>query len=495
MAWNDIIDGESGAQVRSKINDLGNSNETKITEAPEDGKQYSRKDSGWEETSDDRATWMLSTYAFTAPIIAYQTISVDINSSGSISPIVIGGTLPFTSYQVVAGSLPSEFALDAVTGVIDYTTGATTSAGSFSVSATNPAGTSDLYEVQYSIQAAQGVEEATNSLNKYPALRVSTFYSTDDQPLIKADFFGTVVGSGAITENAAYPVYVGSNGDGTFNYLINRSDSTYWYFFKDCATDPHNLIDGLLSDINTSRPYDLVAPNSQDVTVAGVNYPSDATDVHYITAFNYMNVASDASLNGFMADGNDWSFGFRLQEDIPLDGLGRVLFSRRGRNWLGFYLGHNSTYTNLLYGNGASTSYTGESSFPASGFTAGQYVRCTYDEPAGKFDLYVDGTLYFSYNSLDIYFDDAASTDSLELDFGYAVGSNGYQTNYTYYHALWQGTIDRMWIANGTVISTDDNGTSFPVGTTHSWLLDEVSGSTFAANTGGVAITAETVTV
>ncbi|CAM0015794.1 hypothetical protein VPHD239_0108 [Vibrio phage D239] len=432
----------------------------------------------------DTLAWLLSTDTFSRPIIAYQALTMDINSSGTISPLVIGGTLPFTEFEVSGGSLPSEVSLDTVTGVLSYTTTAALSTGSFDIVAKNPVGTSDAYTVNYSISAPQGVSEFTNSLNIYPAVRITTSNSLDEQPLVKSSFFGTVNGSGVISTDSTFPIYTASNGDGTYNYFINRDDSTYWYFYRNSVTDPSTLAGALVTDLTTSLSYDLVSPNTNDVIVDGVKYPSDQTDVHWISAFNHFNVEADASLNGFMSRDNDWSFGFRLQDDVPLDGLGRILFSRRGRNWLGFYLGHNGTYTNMIYGNGSSRNYSGDVSFPSGGFTTGQFVRVTYDFSANTASIYVDGTKYFESTFFGPYFDYASSSDPLELDFGWGEGSNGIPTSSSYYRALWQGELDRMWITVGSVEASDDDGTTFPDSATHAWLLDEATGSTFAPSIG-----------
>lgn len=458
MAINPINNGEIGSSVRGKMNTLI-----------------------------DHDNWSLSTNLYSTPIIAYGNAVVQINTSGTINPITLGGTEPFVSYAVSSGTLPPEFSLDTTTGVISYTATGATSSGSFGIAATSPVGTGDEFTVNWEIRDFQGATEFTNADSKYVACRITTSNSVDTQALILSDFYGTVDGTGNISENAMYPIWVASNGDGTWNYFIERTSSTYWYFFANCSTDPQTLTNGLVSDINTSRDYDLVAPNAQDITADGKQYPSDATDIHWITGQHFITFPmTDNTLDGFMGDGGDWSFGFRLQEDLPPDGLGRVMFSRRGRNWTGFYVGHNSTYTNLLYGNGANMSYTGDTVYPSGGFTAGQYVRCTFNNATGDFELYVDNVKYFDYSSLDIYFDDASSSDTLDLDFGYGVESNQYQSIEAYYHTFWQGHIDRLWIANGAIISSDDDGTTYPVGTTHAWNMSETTGKVFVPSIGSI---------
>ncbi|CAL9978544.1 hypothetical protein VPHD260_0100 [Vibrio phage D260] len=432
-------------------------------------------------------TWMLSTSVFSAPVIGYQAFNMQINSTGTFSPVALGGTEPFTSYAVTTGALPAGVTLNAETGVVSYNTGGTTESGSVGITAYNPVGASTEYTVNYNIAAPQGAEEFTNSLNKYPAMWVSTSNSNDTQVMIKHPTFTGTVASGTMS-TGNYPVYTASNGNGTWNVMINDTGTTYWRLYINSAIDPATYADSLVTDLNTSAlTYDLVTPNSQDVLVDTLNYPSDQTDVHYITSQNYLALDASASLDGFMSRNSVWSFGFRLEEDIPTDGLGRVLFSREGRNWAGMYVGHNGTYTNLLYGNGASTSYTGDTTYPSSGFSAGQYVRVTF--AANVLKVFVDGTEYFSSTSAYIYWDTATSANSLPVHFGRGVGSNSAQTNYSYHHSYWQGTISRLWIANGLEITTEDDGTTFPVGSTHTWLLDETSGTTMIAQSGGVAIT------
>ena len=223
------------------------------------------------------------------------------------------------------------------------------------------------------------------------------------------------------------------------------------------------------------------------VVVDGVNYPADQSDVHYLTGFNYIDFGTDASLNGFLGkgSGSDWSYGFRLQRAIQRDGLGRVMFTREWRTWQGFYIGQSDTYSNMIFGNGSSITYDSSevTPIPANGFPVGSYIRCTY--VGSTFSIYVDGVKYYDY-SISSYVDNASSSDSLNLTFGKGVESNAYQTNTSYVHGLWQGAIDRLWISADTAVSTDDNGSTFPTGTTHSWLLNETSGKIFTANTGGV---------
>jgi hypothetical protein len=250
--------------------------------------------------------------------------------------------------------------------------------------------------------------------------------------------------------------------------------------------DPSGLVDGAATDYTTTGTYDLVAPTSDEITVDGVVYPADQSDIHYGTGTNYIDFGNPASLDGFMSGNNAWSYGFKLVDAIPRDGLGRTMFVREWRNWHGFYIGHNDTYTAQLYGNSSSRTYDSQDTpIPANGFAAGSYVRVSYTGPSGTVKIFVNGTEYWS-GSPSSYWDAASSVNSLSVQFGNGPESNIFQFNTSYYHGLWQGQIERLWISNGVVETTDDNGTTFPPGTTHSWLLDETTGKTFAANTGGV---------
>lgn len=441
--------------------------------------------------ADERVDWMLDTDVFEAPTIAYGSANVQVNSSGTIPLYVLGGTEPIVSFAVTTGSLPIEFTLDTETGELTYTTTATTKTGSFGITATNPAGDSSELTVNYDIREAQGRSEFTNSESIYSFMRITTSNSIATQILIKQDFYGRTTGtsSGTIIEDSAYPIYAASNGDGTWNYLIYPTGYSYWLLFKNSTTDPSTLANGLVSDIKITLTYDLVAPTSDQITVGGVNYPADQSDIHYGTGQNFFRIGQDSSLDGFMSDDNTWSGGMRLVDAMPRDALGRTLFAREGRNWHGFYVGHNDTYTAQLVGNGSSRTYDSEdASLPSGGFAAGSYVRITF--ASGSLKVYVNGTLYWNYTP-SIYWDSATSVNSLDVLFGKGVESNSYQSNVSYYHGLWQGVIDRLWIANGVEISTDDDGTTYPAGTTHAWDMSETTGDTFAAAIGGISMSGE----
>ncbi len=437
--------------------------------------------------TDARVDWMLDTDVFTAPAIAYPSALVDVNSTGTIEAIVLSGSEPILSWDVASGSLPSEFSLDSGSGTITYTTGGATSSGTVGIVASTPAGDSDPFVLNWEIREAQGASEFLNTLNKYPFLRISTSKSTEAQVMLKQAFYGQTqsTGNATIIEDAAYPIYVGANGDGTWNYLIQVGGYSYWVFYLNSTTNPSTLANGLVTDLKTSSlGYDLVAPTSANVTVDGVNYPSDRSDVHWGSGIRYIDFGNDASLDGVMTDAGSWSYGFRLQEDWKPDGMGRGLFTRQGRNWLAVAYGHSGTYSEMIFGNGASRTYDSSesTSLPSNGFPAGSFVRVTFDGSTTRF--YVDGVMYYDYGTASYW--DGASANSLNLQFSNSASANADFTSYSYEHTKWQGLIDRLWISNGVVESVDDNGTSYPSGATHAWDMSETTGSLFTPSIGSV---------
>ena len=450
--------------------------------------------------SDSRVDWMLDTTVFTAPIIAYQPISAEINSTGEMHPITVSGSEPFESYAITSGTLPNGFTFNTTNGYFNWSTdGNVVSPIQVGVTATNPVGDSTEYIVNISVEAPQGITQYTNDLNLYVGVRVSTSKSTRAQVLLKQPFFGkpTSTSNGTMIEDLSSPIWVGDNGDGTWNYLIQPEGYTYWLFYLNSTTDPSNLANGYVSDLTTSLGYDLVTPSSQDVTHDGVNYPSDATDVHYFAGRYYLALDEDASLDGFQADaGGSWSFGFKLTRAWKKDGLGRPMFAREGRNWQGVIIGHSATYSQMTFGNGSSQTYDSSEvgTIPTDGFAVGSYVRCTYDDSSNVFSFYVNGTKYYDY-SISSYLDDSPTADSLRVLFGKSVDSDDLSnTNDSYEVTYWQGAIQRMWIANGTVISTDDDGTTYPTGTTHAWGCSEVTGKVFSPSIGSVTMRGERTT-
>ncbi|CAH9015426.1 conserved hypothetical protein [Vibrio phage 142E35-1] len=480
--WVDTFNSASSAVdlTTHSVTDLGD-----VTDAGS-GKIITDEERSKFDTSID---WMLTTDVFTAPVIAYPSVLVDVNSSGSVDPVVLSGSEPVSEWSISSGSIPAEFSLDSATGTITYATSSTTSSGSVTIVATNPAGDSAGYVVNWEIRESQGAAEFLNVLNEYPFMRVTTSNSIDSQVLIKQQFHGRTssTSNGTIVEDSAYPIYAASNGDGTWNYLLYPQGYSYWNLYVNCSTDPATLSNGLVSDITTSLAgaYDLVAQASNDVTVNGVNYPSDRSDIHWGAGLRFINFGQDSSMDNFMTDAGSWSYGFKLEDDWPDDGMGRGLFTRDGRNWLAVALGHSGTYSEMIYGNGSSRSYDSQevTTIPSGGFSSGSFVRFTFT--GSVISMYVDGVKYYDY-SVTAYWD-GSSANVLDVQF-----SNGVNANYdfgitAYNYTKWQGLISRLWIANGTVISSDDDGVTYPTGTTHAWDLNETTGSEFSPSIGSVS--------
>ena len=132
----------------------------------EENRTYHTNGTEWE--LDDDITWMLDTDTFTIPSIVYTENNIEVETVGSLTPVVLAGTQPITEWAVI-GTLPPEFTFDSDTGVISYdTTGSVASSGSFQVTADNPKGTSDPYDFDWEISSGNGISQYTNSDNIYP---------------------------------------------------------------------------------------------------------------------------------------------------------------------------------------------------------------------------------------------------------------------------------------------------------------------------------------
>jgi len=92
--------------------------------------------------------------------------------------------------------------------------------------------------------------------------------------------------------------------------------------------------------------------------------------------------------------------------------------------------------------------------------------------------------LYYDY-SISSYWD-STSANSLDLHFSNPVNRDVHITSYSYDSTGWQGQIERLWIANGTVVAADDDGVTYPTGSTHAWHLDEEDGDVFYPAIGSV---------
>ena len=461
----------------------------------EDGNYYVRLNGSWVEmpssggASKEIQDWLVTALT-TKPVIIYTDINVEVNTAGEITPIILSGTLPINDWVVTTGSLPPEFTLNAETGVISYTTSAITGSGSFGITASNPAESGDEVTVNWEISLANGMVQFTNSEIPYPFMRVSTSNSNDNQFLVRSLTFAgrpTSVSNGALVADPAYPVYQADNGDGTYNYLVNVTGYGYWVLYLNRTTTPSELVDGFVSDLITGAgTYDLVAPDSGNVVLDGVNYPSDRSDIHWGAGLQYLNIPADSSLNGFLQDNNTFSFGFKLIDPWLDDGMGRGLFNRDGRNWMAVAIGHSGTYSEMLYGNGGSRSYDSSevTTLPAGGFPAGTYIRITFD--GSILEFYADGVKYYDY-SMGYYWD-GVEADALDVQFSNGPTANQNLASDATEYTKWQGRIERLWIANGYEVAVDDDGSTYPTDTTHAWDMNETDGSTFAPSIGSLTM-------
>jgi hypothetical protein len=487
----------NATDTETRLSSLNSGKEASLGNPTEDGQVLSSTIGGtraWvTPASSEDLSWVIG-QTTGVPIVVWDVAEVQINTTGTIPIYLIGGN-PATSYEVTTGSLPPEFTLQS-DGNIAYTTTSSTSTGSFGITASNPAGSADEVTVNYEISQAHGMAQFTNSETPYLFLRVSTTNSTPNQLLIiqatTAWGYPTSTSNGTWVSDTNYPVWAADNGDGTYTYLVRPNGYSYWNLYVSRSSSPSDLTNGNVTDLTTGAgTYDLVAPTSDEITLGTVIYPADQSDIHYGTGQNFIRIGSDASLNGFLSDNNSWSYGFKLVDAWQRDGLGRTMFCREGRNFHAIYVGHNDTYTAQIVGNGSTKTYDSEDiALPAGGFAAGSYVRITFN--GSVVDVYVNGTRYWQYNATS-YWDSAASTDVLDVVFGKGPESNLYQTNNNYFHGFWQGQIERLWVANGTVVASDDDGATYPTGTTHAWDLDEVTGADFYAAIGSIDAVGEKV--
>lgn len=441
--------------------------------------------------------WMLSTDNFIPPIIAYPSLLVDVNSSGSVAPAIISGTTPISGWRIVDGSLPPEFTLDAITGVISYNTSSITSSGSVTIVAYSPAGDGNMYTINWQIRESQGKSEFLNTLNKYPFMRISTPNSDDEQYLLKSNFYGRTTGTnnGTIIEDPAYPIYYAQNSDETWNYFIMPTGYSYWVLYIGCSTDPTALSNGLSTDISTSgaAEYNLVAPITNDVVVDGVKYPSDRSDIHWGSGVRFIDFGNDSTLDGFMTSASPWSYGFTLDEAWVNDGMGKGLFTRENRNWLAVAIGHSGTYSEMALGNGSTRTYDSAetTTIPSGGFPVGTKIRFTFD--GTTLSMYANGIKYYDYSAS--YYWDGSSANALNLHFSNGITANVNLPLPATHYTKWQGLISRMWISNGVVETEDDTGTVYPPNTTHAWEFDEVVGSSFSPSVGTITAVGRNVIV
>ena len=83
--------------------------------------------------------------------------------------------------------------------------------------------------------------------------------------------------------------------------------------------------------------------------------------------------------------------------------------------------------------------------------------------------------------------DASSSSDLLDVVFGKSVDSDDLSNTIDSYElSYWQGEIDRMWLSVGVPATTDDDGTTYPTGTTHAWDMSELTGKTFSPSIGSL---------
>lgn len=335
---------------------------------------------------------------------------------------------------------------------------------------------------------SNGIAEFTNSETLYPSMRV--FETVDDfsQIMTKLAFTGKATSSsdGTIVSSSD-AIFVSDNGNSTWNYLMFDGSSD-WRIYKNSTTDPTNIANGYVSDLTNSLTTSSLEPESDNFTSGGIRYASNRAQAAYRSTTKYINFGADASLDNFMTKSAAWSYGFKLVDPWPLDGMGRPMFCRQGGNFFGGgWAISGGSAQEVFFGNpfiGQFDEGTEYNTIPASGFSPGDYVRVRYDGATYVY-FHVNGTQYYRAN-VTSYWENGAASNSQNVVFGYAYGSNDYQGNNNYERAFWVGRISRLWVANGYFVSEDDDGTNFPTNTTHSWLMSETTGITFSANTGSV---------
>ncbi len=443
--------------------------------------------------------WILSSSLFATPEISYLDAEIHFNTTGSIIPRVDAGTLPFDLWQVASGTLPAGFTLNSETGEITYTSGATAASGVFGITATSPAGTSAVAMVSWDIVPLPVLVEFYTG-GVYNSMRLSTAHNDDEKIYTKAEYTGCTTSSrdGTLLDSNN-PIYTSDNGNGTWNYFMCPHGYSYWILYTNVTTDPTTLYTGLVTDIVTNSSSALVSRVADDVVLNDAHYPVDQTDVHYLGNLTQLQLGSDDTINGFLADDKLWSYGFTAVDAIPRDGLSRVLFTRETSNFTAFYLGQNDRnrlitddiYSKSVAGNGVKIGHSGDpiAIIPTEGIAAGSRIRVTYDGLTQK--LFVDSNLYWEWEDIGQYWDPAAVVNSLSVTFGQSVRSNVFDENGKVNVATWQGRINRLWISNGVVEDSDISASSYPSSITHSWDMNETSGGTFSSSYGNIIISVE----
>lgn len=451
--------------------------------------------------------------AFVEPPVAVYPLAQEIGLNEYIAiPPFTSGTgwdEKLVTINVISGSLPNGVTIvtDPLSPLYSFIVGTATTAetGTIVIGVENPANEGEPFEytLNWEVLEPQGVTEFTNSLDKYPSIR-SNESDFDGINFSKVDnLLGSINSSYVFTDstnNQVYYHFYPTPSEGySYAYLMEHTTSSYWYMFKSNVA-PADVVNGLdLADNLASTGYELASSDGEEVLVDGVVYPVD-NSLTWITNQNYFNAGIDASLNGFLSSNTAWSYGFRLTEDIPGDFLGRVMFARESGNYYG-WKAYNDTYEYVFYGKSVSNSgYSSMDSTIPTTITAGTWITVTH--LSNNYTKFYVGAVEKNQATPWIYWNTDTLSDLQPLHFGKSINSNtdlgGFDNRYQG-HSYWQGSIADLWIANGVEFNstqvaeingqTDITASSNYSSITHSWRLDEATGTSFANLKGGVDLT------
>ena len=439
-----------------------------------------------------------------APSFDYSlAVELDLDEAIVIEPTTSGTGVSkkLVTLTIESGSLPTGVTLntDVESANWSFLEGTPTveSTGTATIRAENPKGYSD-FVLNWSVEAIVLLGAATflNTEEKY----VGFGSAVDDFESISfakvSGITGSINSSYVFTDSTSYAVYsheyaVASEGF-DYAYLMEHTSSSYWYIFKSNVA-PDGIVNGLdLADGLSSTGYELSSSDTENFINGGVSYPANQ-DFGYTTTGNFIDFSNDASFNGFLSGNLDWSFGFRVTEDIPDDFLGRSLFSRNSGNYWAFkYL--NATYGGLIAGNSSLPQLNSQST-SIGVISAGSWVVVTSTSMTQK--LYVDGSLVAtaSFNSLN----SATLEDLRDVEFGTTQVVNTIYTSYDskLMHTNYQGLIEDLFITNGTeltsanvtainLLSDITTYTNYASEVTHAWRLTETIGANFSNLKGGI---------
>lgn len=440
------------------------------------------------------ATWvdmkcLSAADVFTPSDYIYTDFSFEIGSSGFIRPVKIGGDSNAHSWST-SGTVPSELSVSSVTGNITYNAvGSTASSGTFLIQPQTDAGPSEQITFNYNIDAGLGVARYCNTENIYPALRVYKSSYPATNLFRKMEFNGKTTGlsDGTIIADSSRLIYYYYRGDGKFDYLIYPEGFAYYVLYVGSAIEPSQIAAGLSTDltINTLQSHYI---GWGTWVVNGVNILYDQVAMTYLSTTKYFDAGVSSTFNGFMSSDNSWSFGFQVHDNWLRDGLGRALFCKFPRNWLSANLSEHANISSFVYGNGSGKGFVPISVYPWGGFGSTTRVTVTYDHTTTLLQFIIsdalgNSTFIIWSGNASTFLDPAASIDSLPLRFGITPESDSLQPEYKYYHGFFQGEIRDLWVSVGSAIT---GYAGIPAGATHSWLMNETTGSTFTASTGGI---------